>query len=105
MWDKFLYALMVAVSGLLIVFLSMTILILAMYAFSFILRKLEKKAPEKKKEIPLVAVKPLEQPVAEEDDPEIIAVITAAIAASLSAENPQANPSLGFKVKSIVKIK
>ena len=84
------YGAVVAVIGLLFVFLGLILIIAAIYAISAILKKLtgEKNEKATKAEAvpePVQVAAPAETPVVEEisvsDDNELIAVITAAIAA------------------------
>ena len=84
------YGAIVALIGLLFVFIGLILIICARYAISAILKKLtgEKKEKAPKAEAapaPAPVAAPVEAPVAEEinvsDDNELIAVITAAIAA------------------------
>ncbi len=84
------YGAIVAVIGILFVFIGLILIIAAIYAISAILKKLtgEKKEKATKAEAvpePVQVAAPAETPVVEEisvsDDNELIAVITAAIAA------------------------
>lgn len=84
------YGAVVAVIGLAVVFLGLVLIIASIYAISWVLKKLtgEKKEKAPKAEVapaPASAAAPVAEPVVEEisvtDDIELIAVITAAIAA------------------------
>jgi len=84
------YGAVVAVIGLAVVFLGLVLIIASIYAISWILKKLtgekKEKAPKAEKAPePAAVTVPANEPVAEEiavtDDNELIAVITAAIAA------------------------
>lgn len=82
------YGAVVAVIGLAVVFLGLVLIIASIYAISWVLKKLtgekKEKAP-KAEEAPAPVSAPAAEPVVEEiavtDDNELIAVITAAIAA------------------------
>lgn len=82
------YGAVVAVIGLAVVFLGLILIIASIYAISWVLKKLtgekKEKAP-KAEEAPAPVLVPAAEPIVEEiavtDDNELIAVITAAIAA------------------------
>lgn len=82
------YGAVVAVIGLAVVFVGLILIIASIYAISWVLNKLTGKKKEKAPKAeaaPAPVAAPVEAPVAEEinvsDDNELIAVITAAIAA------------------------
>lgn len=97
-WD---YAGTVVISGLVIVFVALILLIIAVTILGRIFTAIQEKkkpapVPEKKIEAPAPAAPVVERTVVpEEDDGEVIAVIAAAIAA-ISAETGE-----GLRIKSI----
>ena len=82
--EKLMFGLSTTVIGMLVVFIGLIILIACIYCTSAVTRKASKKAnaPTPEQAPALQAV-----PAASVDDPELIAVITAAIAAVWQGEN------------------
>ena len=78
------YSLIVALIGLMIVFVGLIILIACIYALAAVMRKVRERAEAKKPAAPAPAPVVVPEPVAEEaqvDEGELVAVITAALMA------------------------
>ena len=105
--ERLEYALQGTVTGILMVFGVLTLLTLILYLSKVVFYDVPKKKHEKEKEEKAAAFKPFEPtPVVEEpevneaDDTELVAVITAAIAAMLDSEEYADQFKSGFRVVS-----
>lgn len=96
-------ALLVAVLGLSIVFIVLALIMLVLIVMEKIFAPKKKEAPSVKQEVKKEEPKkPVE--VKKNDDAELIAVLTAAVAACLNANTPSGGISTKFKIKSYRKL-
>ena len=96
------YGAMVAVVGLLIVFLGLTILIVCITVMAKIFDAIKARKAQKAAAAAPAPAPAIEETAEEEDEGELIAVIAAAVAAAMEAEGEE-EPT-GFVVRSIRRI-